>query len=117
MDGERPMENWTASTMQSTIRSKRWSASYIWKTTWRTNEGWVHCYVELLEASEGADDGTAILVEHGGRVSREDGGGQSVGRGIYKRHRSIDVTRSWFVDHGTSRNCGRVTITNAVIAP
>jgi len=110
MDGERPMENWTASTMQSTIRSKRWSASYIWKTTWRTNEGWVHCYVELLEASEGADDGTAILVEHGGRVSREDGGGQSVGRGIYKRapeHRRDSVM---VVDHGTSRNA---TIANA----
>jgi len=29
MDGEHPKENWTASTMQSTMRSKRRSAGYI----------------------------------------------------------------------------------------
>jgi len=75
MDGEHPLENWTASTMPSTTRSERRSAGYILQTSERTNEGRVHCYVDLLEASEGADDRAAVLVEHGGRVSREDDGG------------------------------------------
>ena len=80
MDGERPMENSTASTIQSTMRSKRRSVGCIWQTTRRTNEGWVHCDVDLLETSEGADDRAVILVEHGGRVSREDVEGQRIGR-------------------------------------
>ena len=93
MDGERPMENSTASTIQSTMRSKRRSVGCIWQTTRRTNEGWVHCDVDLLETSEGADDRAVILVEHGGRVSREDVGDRGLGEGFIwlgEGHRSID---------------------------
>jgi len=43
----------------------------------------MHDYMELTEASEGADDGAAILVEHGGRVLRGDGDRGNTGRGIY----------------------------------
>ena len=43
----------------------------------------MHHYMEFTETSEGRENSTAVLVEHGGRGSRGDGDRGNTWQGIY----------------------------------